>query len=116
VALETSRLDGPLGVRVRGLDPGRETTPHAREQLRAALRRWHLLLIRGESVCERDQIRFAEIFGPVADESIDGRGGASYVSNTRPDGFARSGELYFQAGRHPTRCGSMRKRSPVPGR
>ena len=82
---------------MRGLDLGREASAQERETLRSALRRWHLLLIRGESASERDQIRFAETFGPVADESIDGGGGASYVSNTRADGFASTGELYFHS-------------------
>jgi len=97
VALEIALLDAPFGARVYGLDPRAELSEGDRESLREALRRRHLLLLRGESVSERDQIRFAEIFGPVADESIDGSGGASYVSNTRADGFARSGELYFHS-------------------
>jgi taurine dioxygenase len=95
--LEVLPLSDALGAEVRGLDLAKPLGADQRSALREAWRRAHLLLIRAPELDERDQMRLVAEFGPVMDESRDGTGGASYVSNRRPDGFSREGELYFHS-------------------
>jgi taurine dioxygenase len=97
MGMEIWPLSDALGVEVRGLDLRAPLAADELGALRDAWRRAHLLLVRDPGLPERDQIRFVANFGPVLDESMQGEGGASYVSNRRPDGFAREGELYFHS-------------------
>jgi taurine dioxygenase len=95
MSFEIVPMSGALGAEVRGLTLAQPLAEPELAALRAAWRSARLLLIRAPGLEERDQIAFVRHFGPVIDESMNGDGGASYVSNRRPDGFARDGELYY---------------------
>jgi taurine dioxygenase len=97
VKLEISPLSDALGAEVRGVAVGESLAEADRATLLEAWKQRHLLLFRDQQLDEEEQIRFVGNFGPLADESLPGAGGASYVSNVRPDGFARDGELYFHS-------------------
>src|SRR5262245_35569168 len=97
MSVEIAPLPHSLGAEVRGLDLRKPLPDAARASLLDAWRERHLLLVRGQALDERAQIDFVANFGSVGDESLQGEGGASYVSNTRPDGFARRGELWFHS-------------------
>jgi len=97
MSLEILPVSAALGAEVRGLDLREPLGEAERSALLRAWRRAHLLLIRAPDLAERDQIRFVGEFGAVIDESMEGSGGASYVSNRRADGFSRQGELYFHS-------------------
>src|SRR5689334_21065607 len=87
--LDLRPLSSAFGVEAVGLDLDTPLTPGMRSALRAAYRRRHLLLVRGECVPMTTQREFASLFGPVID--------SAYVSNARPDGIIANGALLFHS-------------------
>jgi taurine dioxygenase len=63
------------------------------DELRSALARRHLLLVRGPMVTGEQQLAFAARFGPLLPE----RQLWGYVSNVREDGIVREGNLPFHS-------------------
>ena len=63
------------------------------DALRAALRRRHLLVVRGIELSGEAQAAFVARFGPLLSE----RHLWGYVSNARPDGIVREGALLFHS-------------------
>lgn len=60
----------------------------------------HLLLFRGQDLTGDEQVKFAEMFGPVSrrgDHMEQSKTAFSHISNTRADGILSDGELYFHA-------------------
>jgi taurine dioxygenase len=95
MAIELRPLSACIGVEVRGADPA-SITNEGIAALRHALAEHALVLFRGVPRSVEDQRAIARWFG-----SLDERGGAprpgdgpeKYISNTHPDGVARSGAL-----------------------
>ncbi|MEO5842610.1 MAG: TauD/TfdA family dioxygenase [Acidimicrobiales bacterium] len=87
--LDLRRLSSAFGVEAVGLDLYAPLTGDTRSTLRAAYRRGHLVLVRGDCVAMETQREFASLFGPVID--------SAYVSNARPDGIIRNGALLFHS-------------------
>ena len=107
--MQLEPLSPALGVRIDGLDLARPIDATTAEALRAAFARHHLLLLRGPSLDQAAQVRFANLFGPVSHrgafmKEVD----ASHVSNARPDGILGSGVLHFHSDhtffRHPLKA------------
>jgi len=87
--LDLRPLSSAFGVEAVGLDLDTPLTSDERTELRAAYRRGHLILVRGERVAMESQREFASLFGPVID--------SAYVSNARPDGIIPNGALLFHS-------------------
>jgi taurine dioxygenase len=82
-------LSSAFGVEAVGLDLHSPQESDARSVLRAAYRRAHLILVRGDCVAMATQREFASLFGPVID--------SAYVSNARADGIIADGALLFHS-------------------
>lgn len=102
-------LSPALGVEIVGLDLARGIDGATGDGLRAAWQRHHLLVLRGQTLDQAAQVRFANLIGPVSHrgaymKEVD----ASHVSNVRPDGILGSGVLHFHSDhtffRHPLRA------------
>ena len=91
-------LPGTIGTEVLDLDlstngSGERWTSGDVDELRAALERRHLLLIRGRVIAGEAQAAFVARFGPLlAERNLWG-----YVSNVREDGIVREGALLFHS-------------------
>lgn len=94
--MELRELPGPMGVEVRGLDPGQPVGEADLELLRRAFDERHLLLVRAPGLGDREHVRFAGCFGPVYDEYGDGSGYA-FVSNVQRDAIIGHGPLLFHS-------------------
>jgi alpha-ketoglutarate-dependent taurine dioxygenase len=90
---ELRPLSEALGVEVVGLDLRDEQPPRVVEAIVAAWREHHLVLVRTAGLDDEAQGRFASWFGAVTAITPTGARAASYISNTRPEGRARSGPL-----------------------
>lgn len=98
MALETRPLSPSLGVEILGLDLARPLTPAIEQELLALYERHHLLLLRDQVLEEDDQVRLAELFGPLSRRSPAMRKArTALVSNSRPEGILGDGELYFHS-------------------
>lgn len=96
--LETRPVSPALGVEILNLDLSQPFSAATADALRALYRRHHLLLLRGQTIDEDAQLRFAEVFGPISRRSpAMQKAKAAYVSNSRPDGILGQGELYFHS-------------------
>ncbi|BBK43286.1 taurine dioxygenase [Allostella vacuolata] len=98
MTLSTRALSPALGVEILGLDLSQPFDAATAEALLDLYRRHHLLLVRGQKLEEDDQLRFAEVFGPISRRSpAMQKAKAAYVSNARADGILGDGELYFHS-------------------
>jgi taurine dioxygenase len=91
-------LSTHVGAEISGLDLRAQIDEATAAELRAALRKHHLILLRQPRFDEDDQIRFSRLFGKVLiRNSYDGNAGkeAYYISNDRPDGVLPIGEIEF---------------------
>ena len=103
--LDIEPLSNALGAEVAGLDLAAPLDRATIAALRAALLDHLVLLFRGQTMGEQDQIRFAACFGePVGSRSTQRRGGDSRVmlignvrENGEPVGALPDGELMFHA-------------------
>ena len=96
--LETRPLSPALGVEITGVDLSQPIRPEVAGELRDLYGRHHLLLLRGQRIDEDDQLRFAELVGPISRRSpAMQKAKAAYVSNSRADGILGQGELYFHS-------------------
>ena len=94
----TRPLSPALGIEVQGLDLREAIDGATADALRAHLRHHHLLLLRDQRIEEADQVRFAELFGPISHRGAWMRArDAAHVSNVRPDGVLGNGEMQFHA-------------------
>jgi taurine dioxygenase len=97
--LEFRPLSGAVGAQVVGLDLTRPIGEAEAAQLRAAYRRHHLLLVRGQEISADQQAAFARVFGDIAIRErnmvANERADTQHVSNTRKDGVFGEGELDF---------------------
>jgi alpha-ketoglutarate-dependent taurine dioxygenase len=94
VSLELRPLSEALGVEVIGVDLRDALTDDVRDEILAAWRDHHLVLVRGELPDADAHERFASLFGSVdASAARVGAQPTRYISNTRPDGLAREGSL-----------------------
>ena len=96
MALEVRSLSDSLGAEVRGVDASTPLEPRVQAALLEIWRAHYMILLRDQKIDAASQMRFVSYFGALADESRDG-GGASYVSNTRSDGFGADPELFFHS-------------------
>ena len=91
--LPTRTLCAACGVEV-DLDPREEPSAQTVRDLRRLLAEHQLIVFRGHPLTAEDHLRVASWFGALYDEH---RGGPGYVSNARPDGIVRFGELLFHS-------------------
>jgi taurine dioxygenase len=87
-----------FGAEIVGLDPGKPLSAEDQETLRAALRQYNLLLVRGVDLDPTQQSQFSTVIGPTAPlppGPPPEAPGIMYVSNTRDDGILPNGELAF---------------------
>ena len=94
-----------IGAEIEGLDLRRELDEAAFQEVRAA---WHergILLFRGQSLDEDEELRFASRFGPIAPlvtrHDVKFKPGVMLVSNIRENGkeigVLPDGEMYFHS-------------------
>ncbi|MCC7274724.1 MAG: TauD/TfdA family dioxygenase [Alphaproteobacteria bacterium] len=96
--LQTRPVSPALGVEILDLDLSRPIAAATAAELLELYRRHHLLLLRDQRIDEDDQLRFAELFGPISRRSpAMQKAKAAYVSNSRPDGILGQGELFFHS-------------------
>lgn len=96
--LQTRRLSPALGVEVLDLDLSRPLTGEVERELIELFERHHLLLLRNQTIEEDDQVRVAELFGPLSRRSpAMQKAKMALVSNSRPGGILGDGELYFHS-------------------
>ena len=108
MAIEFIPVSDAIGAEVRGVDLTKPVSEEVRRQLDRALNDHVVLVFRGQELSEKDQLRAAEIFGPVAlrRRPIDGVGpGGDYdspfmmvtniVENGKPIGAFGDGEMWF---------------------
>ena len=98
--LKLTPLSSALGVEIEGVDLTATFDTATCEALRAAFRRYRLLLIRQPDVDADSQARFARLFGDIQiredyDVGPSRDADTQYVSNTRDDGILGLGELNF---------------------
>ncbi|MBL8671051.1 MAG: TauD/TfdA family dioxygenase [Alphaproteobacteria bacterium] len=87
-----------LGAEVRGVDLRRPLDPATVKALYRAFNERYLLLFRGQQLEAEDQVRFAELFGPVAMRAPAMQKTGQkflFVSNAREGGVLGDGELHF---------------------
>ncbi|HYF06003.1 MAG TPA: TauD/TfdA family dioxygenase, partial [Acetobacteraceae bacterium] len=98
-ALQFRPLSPAVGAEVIGLDLSRGVSDADADALRAAYRRHHLLLARGQHPTTALQTAFAGIFGRVTlrekNTVRNVEENAQHVSNVRDDGLFGKGELDF---------------------
>lgn len=94
--VELVRIDASFGVEVRGLDLGAPIDDATATTLRAALAEHLLLVWRGIDLDGPGHRQLMSCFGTLSDETKGGDGW-TYVSNDRPDGRIREGELLFHS-------------------
>lgn len=88
-----------FGAEVLGFDPSAPLAPRTGSEapdiddLRSALDRFHLLLMRSPILTGEEQVAFTARFGRLVPES----GLWGYVSNARPDGVVREGPLEYHS-------------------
>jgi taurine dioxygenase len=98
--LKFTPLTSFLGAEISGLDLHKAIEPDVAAELRDGLDRYSILLVRDQPLSTEEQAQYAEVFGNIDTRTIDkfgvpGAERAHYVSNTRPDGSLRTGELCF---------------------
>jgi alpha-ketoglutarate-dependent taurine dioxygenase len=90
-------LSENIGVELVGIDLRESQPVEVRDAAVDALRYHLLVLVRGPELSIADHRRFMEWFGPIdmvhAYGEFTSESGEHYISNTRPDGYARDGEL-----------------------
>jgi taurine dioxygenase len=89
-------LSAALGVEVLGVDLTETLDDETSAALVALFERHHLLLFRSQQIDGAHQVRLAECFGPVLDESTDDSR-VTYVSNALPEGRIGEGRLLFHS-------------------
>ena len=97
--LQFRPLSPAVGAEVLGLDLSEPIGAADAEALRAAYRRHHLLLVRGQMPTTAQQTAFAEVFGRVTlrekNTVRNAEDQAQHVSNVRDDGLFGKGDLDF---------------------
>jgi len=98
--IQIEPISSNIGAEVSGFDFAEEIDDATAKRLRAAFRKYRLLLIRDKDLSAENQARFANIFGDVViredydvEETKDDE--TQYVSNNRSDGILGKGELDF---------------------
>lgn len=99
MTLEFKPLSDALGVEVIGLDLRDEHDEATKQALYRAFLEHHLLLVRGQEVSEEDEVRFAELFGPVSNQGNNMKHGRKimHISNAHKDGAFPTGPLLFHS-------------------
>lgn len=99
MALEFKPLSDVMGVEVIGLDLTGAYDADTKAQLYDAFLRHHLLLLRGQEISAEDEVRFAELFGPVSNQGANMQHGGKvmHISNAHKDGAFPTGELLFHS-------------------
>ncbi|HEX7096758.1 MAG TPA: TauD/TfdA family dioxygenase [Acidimicrobiales bacterium] len=97
MTLELRPLSDAVGVEVLDLDLRGDVPPAVVEELVAAWRDHHLVLLRGQQIDNATHARVASWFGTIDTTTTYARPNrddpATYISNTRPEGRAREGSL-----------------------
>jgi len=99
MTLSFKRLSPALGAEVQGLDMTAAWDDATVARLRQAFLEHQLLLVRGQEVSTEDEIRFAELFGPVSrmGGNMQHGGKTMRISNAHEDGAFPTGELLFHS-------------------
>ena len=99
MSLEFKPLSDVLGVEVRGVDLTGDYDAETKARLCRAFLEHHLLLVRGQEISAEDEIRFAELFGPVSNQGGNMKHGGKimHISNAHKDGAFPTGELLFHS-------------------
>lgn len=104
--LETRPLADAIGVEIMGVDLRDDLPRDVFEAIRAAWRRHCVMLIRGQTLDEESQVKFARRFGDLGNvlHTHNGRSslpGVMYISNIRENGkligALPDGEMYFHS-------------------
>lgn len=99
--LQYDPITPAFGAQVLGLDAGQIDDPGVRAELKAAFKKYRMLLFRELDITAEQQARLAEAFGkhaprpPIPDQMNPEEANTQYVSNTRADGIFPAGELLF---------------------
>lgn len=93
--MQTSSLH-PFGIEILGLDLREPLTSSDEQTLRGLMAAHGLLLFGRQDLSGADQVRIARVFGPVLDESGEGRG-FTLVSNSDPEGRLGAGRYLFHS-------------------
>jgi alpha-ketoglutarate-dependent taurine dioxygenase len=93
MGIELRPLSEAVGVEVLGVDLHGRPPRHVVDAIVSAWREHHLVLVRTDGLDDEEHARFASWFGAVSAITPTGARAASYISNTRPEGRARSGPL-----------------------
>lgn len=93
--MQTTALS-PFGVEILGFDLREPLHPGDEQALRGMMAAHSLLLFREQDITGADQKRVVTMFGPVLDESGDGRG-YTLVSNTATAGRLGDGSYLFHS-------------------
>jgi taurine dioxygenase len=106
-SIEIHPLTPVIGAEIRGIDLGQEMDPPTVEAVRAAWYNHTIVLFRGQSLSEEDQVRFGEYFGALATVAKSWPGmvrhhpSVLFISNIRENGeligTLPDGEVYFHS-------------------
>lgn len=93
------RISPVLGAEISGLDLSQPFDDATVRFLKEAFLEHHLLLFRGQEVSAEDEVRLAELFGPVSrmGEHMKHGGKIMNISNAHKDGALPTGELLFHS-------------------
>ncbi len=95
--LSVQPLSPALGVEV-ALDLSGELSDAVWREIERLYQAHQLLLFRGQSLSEEDQVRFARRFGPISRRNpAQGKRDSVMVSNVEPGGVLGQGELFFHS-------------------
>lgn len=99
MAFELKPLHPALGAEIVGLDLHKEISAEDQKALNEAFLTYHLLLVRGQELTAEEEVRFAEIFGPVSYQGGNMKHGRKimHISNVEKDGAFPTGELLFHS-------------------
>lgn len=99
MTFEVKRISPVLGAELIGFDLSAPYDGATVAALKQAFLEHHLLLVRGQDCSAEDEVRLAELFGPVSrmGEHMKHGGKIMNISNAHKDGALPEGELLFHS-------------------
>lgn len=99
MTFEVRRISPMLGAELVGFDLSAPYDAATVAALKKAFLDHHLLLVRGQECSTEDEVRLAELFGPVSKmgEHMKHGGKTMNISNAHKDGALPNGELLFHS-------------------
>ena len=103
MALQITRLSGPLGAEILGVDLNEEVSGETADALRQAVLDHLLIVLRDQHVEPADHRRFCELFGEIQPQRLAAEleskdyVGMMFVGNARQDAMLRNGEMWLHS-------------------